>query len=206
MFQKDPGHWPMWTWARTLGIPWTKGGQAWYVGSLRLLGASLLPYLSSLGSNTNFTSLTIAGKYFSAAPCKPRREKNVGHHAVWQMWIQSCDHYEEAEAHQEGNTFQMRSWWLSTTKIEGVTKSLWSTNNGDVICLSWRIIITAALAKASTLCLLTECLRNEIWKLVAQLCPTFCDPHGLQPVRLLCPWNSPSKSTGVGCQWMPILR
>ena len=25
-------------------------------------------------------------------------------------------------------------------------------------------------------------------------------PHGLQPTRLLCPWNSPGKSTGVGCQ------
>ena len=24
-------------------------------------------------------------------------------------------------------------------------------------------------------------------------------PHGLQPTRLLCPWNSPSKDTGVGC-------
>ena len=23
--------------------------------------------------------------------------------------------------------------------------------------------------------------------------------HGLQPTRLLCPWNSPGKSTGVGC-------
>ena len=23
-------------------------------------------------------------------------------------------------------------------------------------------------------------------------------PHGLQPARLLCPWNSPGKSTGVG--------
>ena len=23
-------------------------------------------------------------------------------------------------------------------------------------------------------------------------------PHGLQPSRLLCPWNSPSKNTGVG--------
>ena len=139
----------------------------------------------------------MAGKYFSAAPCKPRREKNVGHHALWQMWIQSCDHYEEAEAHQEGNTCQMRSWWLSTTKIEGVTKSLWSINNEDVICLSWHITITAALAKANTLCLLTECLRSESWKLVAQLCLTFCEPHGLQQVRLLCPRNSPSKSTGV---------
>ena len=24
-------------------------------------------------------------------------------------------------------------------------------------------------------------------------------PHGLQPARLLCPWDSPGKSTGVGC-------
>ena len=24
-------------------------------------------------------------------------------------------------------------------------------------------------------------------------------PHGLQPARLLCPWNSPGKITGVGC-------
>ena len=25
------------------------------------------------------------------------------------------------------------------------------------------------------------------------------DPHGLQPPRLLCPWDSPGKNTGVGC-------
>ena len=24
-------------------------------------------------------------------------------------------------------------------------------------------------------------------------------PHGLQPTRLLCPWDSPGKSTGAGC-------
>ena len=24
-------------------------------------------------------------------------------------------------------------------------------------------------------------------------------PHGLQPARLLCPWTSPGKNTGVGC-------
>ena len=24
-------------------------------------------------------------------------------------------------------------------------------------------------------------------------------PHGLQPARLLCPWDSPGKHTGVGC-------
>ena len=25
-------------------------------------------------------------------------------------------------------------------------------------------------------------------------------PHGLQPTRLLCPWESPGKNTGVGCR------
>ena len=27
-------------------------------------------------------------------------------------------------------------------------------------------------------------------------------PHGVQPVRLLCPWDSPGKSTGVGCHFL----
>ena len=26
--------------------------------------------------------------------------------------------------------------------------------------------------------------------------------HELQPARLLCPWNSPSKNTGVGCHFL----
>ena len=33
---------------------------------------------------------------------------------------------------------------------------------------------------------------------VAQSCPTQ-RPHGLQPTRLLHPWDVPGKSTGVGC-------
>ena len=27
-------------------------------------------------------------------------------------------------------------------------------------------------------------------------------PHGLQPARLLCPWHSPGKNTGVGCHFL----
>ena len=37
------------------------------------------------------------------------------------------------------------------------------------------------------------------WYLVAKLCPTLSQPHGLQPSRLLCPRDFPSKNTGVGC-------
>ena len=35
--------------------------------------------------------------------------------------------------------------------------------------------------------------------LVAQLCPTLCDSMDCKPARLLCPWDSPGKNTGVGC-------
>ena len=27
-------------------------------------------------------------------------------------------------------------------------------------------------------------------------------PHGLEPTRLLCPWNFPGKNTGVGCHFL----
>ena len=30
-------------------------------------------------------------------------------------------------------------------------------------------------------------------------CADSLRPHGLQPARLLCPWNSSGKNTGVGC-------
>ena len=35
--------------------------------------------------------------------------------------------------------------------------------------------------------------------LVSQLCLTLCDPHELQPARLLHPQDFPGKNTGVGC-------
>ena len=37
--------------------------------------------------------------------------------------------------------------------------------------------------------------------LVPQSCPILW-PHGLQPARLLCPWDSPGKNTGVGCHFI----
>ena len=37
-------------------------------------------------------------------------------------------------------------------------------------------------------------------KSLSRVRPLYCSlPQGLQPTRLLCPWNSPGKNTGVGC-------
>ena len=38
--------------------------------------------------------------------------------------------------------------------------------------------------------------------LVTKSCPTLFRPHGLLPTRLLCPWDFPGKSTGVGCYFL----
>ena len=38
----------------------------------------------------------------------------------------------------------------------------------------------------------------KVTVLVTQSCPTVCDPMDCSP-RLLCPWDSPSENTGVGC-------
>ena len=37
---------------------------------------------------------------------------------------------------------------------------------------------------------------------VAQSCPTLCNPHGLEPTRLLCPWDFPGKGTRAGCHFL----
>ena len=45
--------------------------------------------------------------------------------------------------------------------------------------------------------MLKKCMKVKV--LVAQSCPTLCDPMDCSPARLLCPWDSPGKNTGVGC-------
>ena len=39
-------------------------------------------------------------------------------------------------------------------------------------------------------------------EILAQSCLTLCDPMDHKPARLLCPWNSPGKNTGVGCHFL----
>ena len=41
---------------------------------------------------------------------------------------------------------------------------------------------------------------NDKWKWNCSVVSNPQRPHGLQPSRLLCPWDFPGKSTGVGCQ------
>ena len=40
---------------------------------------------------------------------------------------------------------------------------------------------------------------SEKWKWSRSVVSDSSWPHGLQPTKLLCPWDFPGKSTGVGC-------
>ena len=40
---------------------------------------------------------------------------------------------------------------------------------------------------------------SEKWKWIFSVVSDSSRPHGLQPTRLLCPWDFPGKGTGVGC-------
>ena len=45
-------------------------------------------------------------------------------------------------------------------------------------------------------------LRRYVWVCVSHsVVSDSLQPHGLWPARLLCPWNSPGKNTGVGCHF-----
>ena len=50
---------------------------------------------------------------------------------------------------------------------------------------------------------------SEKWKWSRSVVSNSLQPHGLQPTRLLHPWDFPGKSTGVGCHcllWHSLIR
>ena len=72
--------------------------------------------------------------------------------------------------------------------------------------LLYYIILYCIILYYIVLYSLLYCIIDYWWEvkmLVSQLCPTLCDPMDCSPhptpptPRLLCPWNSPSKNTGV---------
>ena len=47
---------------------------------------------------------------------------------------------------------------------------------------------------------------SEKWKWSRSVVSDFQRPHGLQPTRLLHPWDLPGKSTGAGCHCLVCLK
>ena len=53
-----------------------------------------------------------------------------------------------------------------------------------------------------TLSLASYTLFHGKWKCSHSVVSYSLQPHGLEPDRLLCPWNSPDKNPGVGCHFL----
>ena len=68
----------------------------------------------------------------------------------------------------------------------------WATELNWVQCLWWIIDEAAAWHFSPS-------APPSVSPKLLQLCLILCDPINCSPSRLLCPWDSPSKNTGVGC-------
>ena len=60
---------------------------------------------------------------------------------------------------------------------------------------SWDLLKHCACTSQGT-CLLMSCCQVE------SVVSDSVRPHGLKPTRLLCPWDSPGKNTGVSCHFL----
>ena len=87
-------------------------------------------------------------------------------------------------------------WSLPSSLVEG--GALWCLRNTSMKT-SWSTGKPALISAAHSSALL-----YVVWSevLVSQSCPNSLTPHGLQPARLLCPWNSPGKNTEAGSHFL----
>ena len=78
-------------------------------------------------------------------------------------------------------TVQLSHPYMTTRKTIALTRRIFV---GKVMSLLFNMLSAAAAAAKSL-----------------QLCPTL-QPHRQQPTKLLFPWDSPGKNTGVGCHFL----
>ena len=67
---------------------------------------------------------------------------------------------------------------------------------GISLLLHWQVDSLPLIHLGSPCCT----LKVKVSRTVVSI---FWGSHGLQPARLLCPWNSPGKSTRMGCHFLP---
>ena len=66
-------------------------------------------------------------------------------------------------------------------------------------------MILMQVIRDSHFCLWLSLFNLQLFSLCCQVTSVVSNsvrPHGLQPTRLLCPWDSPGKNTGVGCHFL----
>ena len=151
-----------------------------------------LLFQESLFSSWHQSSLWLT-KYVSGyRTCRSTREAMVTHSSTlaWKIpWVE-----------EPGGLQSMGS--LSCTQLSDFTFTFYSHS---VSCLFILSVFSFAVQKLLSLIrshffhliFSTPCVWK--WKWSHSVVSDSLWPHGLQPARLFCPWDSPGKNTGVGC-------
>ena len=76
--------------------------------------------------------------------------------------------------------------------------SFWSSSlPGNILEVTEEVVGYGSLQGEKMLLALSGCVSSCLVRFNS------LQPHGLQPTRLLCPWNFSGKNTGVGCHFLP---
>ena len=108
--------------------------------------------------------------------------------------------------------------WLDLLAVQGTLKSLLQhhSSKASIFCHSAFFTIQLShsyMATGKTIALTRWTFVDKVMSLLfnmlyaaaksLQSCPTdSVRPHRQPPTRFLCPWDSPSKNTGVGCHFL----
>ena len=90
---------------------------------------------------------------------------------TWEKWIQSLDQEDSLEEDMAKHS-SILAWRIPWTEEHNRPQSIGSQR----VKPNW----------------------NDL-HVIHSVMSTSLEPHGLQPARLLCPWNSPGKNTGMDC-------
>ena len=89
---------------------------------------------------------------------------------------------------------------VSHTMIPDSDRIPFKTTSNSIHCPQ-RQLSCSCHEMQCTLVGMHACARAHVWVCVPSCfsCVWLLQPHGLRPTRILCPWDSPGKITGVGC-------
>ena len=79
--------------------------------------------------------------------------------------------------------------WVAVSFSRGSSWPRFWTHISWVCCIKSWIFYPASPGKPLCVCVSSSVMSDSLW------------PHGLQPAKLLCPWDFPGKNTGVGCHF-----
>ena len=134
-------------------------------------------FQSCLSGETSRTSFQNKAKFMDLYRCKIQPRHSTFHqHLLYSEIGQTF--LKKKEIHEKGKDIKEKE------QEEGKEEN--KNTKHDVDDLSW-------IYEQKIYC--SSCL-------ITKSCLTPLQPHGLWPIRLLCPWDPPGKNTGVGCHFL----